>query len=133
MAARKEMFELYLSFGYFFSISIIQTFYRNVNDMIQSNTYLNYILLHFYYAKVLMTTRKEMFDLFLSWLVSKIFGKKCKAMTSTKRGRRNVVKRFRFTTEGWYRVVCSGLNFNLHILHPKYETFEDTKRETVIL
>ena len=59
--------------------------------------------------------------------------KKCKAMTSTKRGRRDVVKRFRFTTEGWYRVVCSGLNFNLHILHPKYETFEDTKRETVIL
>ena len=65
--------------------------------------------------------------------------KKCKEMTSTKRGRRDIVKRFRFTTEGWYRVVCSGImDFNLHILHPKYESFEDTKlvkekRETVIL
>ena len=53
--------------------------------------------------------------------------KKCKEMTSTKRGRRDIVKRFRFTTEGWYRVVCLGMDFNLHILHPEYETVEHTK------
>ena len=44
--------------------------------------------------------------------------KKCQEITTTKRGQRDVVKRFQFPAYGWYQIVCSGTNFSLHILRP---------------
>ena len=44
--------------------------------------------------------------------------KKCQEITTTKRGQRDVVKRFQFHADGWYQIVCSGTNLSLHILRP---------------